>query len=49
MVANRQHHNLRRIKVANDRHIAEHIRIASVINLHSVRKFDNKAASFTTA
>ena len=44
MVADRNHGNLRRVKLANDRHVAKHVGVAGMINLHPVGKLDHVAA-----
>ena len=45
VVADRNHDNLRRIQIANDGHVAEHIGIAGVVNLHAVGEFNHVATS----
>ena len=45
MVTDRNHGNLRRIQIANDGHVAEHIGIAGVVDLHAVGELDHIATS----
>ena len=46
VIADRQHGNLRRIELADDRHVAEHVGVAGVVDLHAVGEFDHVAAGF---
>src|SRR5664279_990074 len=48
MVANREHHNPRRVQVPDDCHIAEDIRVARVVELYAIRKLQYIATSFAT-
>jgi len=48
VIADGQHRNLGSIQIANDRHVAKHIRITRVVDLHAVAEFDYIAASFAT-
>ena len=43
VVANRNHGNLRRIEIANDRHVAKHVGVAGVVDLHAVGELDHVA------
>src|SRR5580765_3786417 len=45
-IADRQHSDFRRIEIANDGHIAEDVRVAGVVNLHTIRELKHVAASF---
>ena len=44
VVAYGQHDNLRRVKVSNNSHVAEYVRIARVVKLDSIGKFEHIAA-----
>lgn len=45
-IADRQHHQLRRIQLANDLHVAEHIRITCVIDLDAALQFHDITTRF---
>ena len=47
MVADRDHGNVGCIQIANDRHIAEHVGVAGMVNLHAVGKLDDVATGLT--
>src|SRR6266404_6180939 len=47
MVADRQHGNLRSVKIADDSHVTKHIRVARVVELDSVRELEHITARFT--
>jgi hypothetical protein len=46
VIADGQHDDLGRVKLADDRHVSEHVRVAGVINLNAVLELDHVPAGF---